>query len=91
MILLVTTIVFAMALCGAVSAEDSQGGALNDTTTLQSIAEQTNSNSSGGSSEDDPRIYGVIKANNTPANGAVINIRNPTNNSIISELNKIKQ
>jgi len=65
-----------MVLCGAVSAEDtSTGGDLINATT----AESNNS-----SSDVDPRIYGVIKENDTPANGAILNIRNPSNNTIIA-------
>jgi cobaltochelatase CobN len=76
-ILLIATFVFIMSLCGAVTATDSQEG-INDTTTVQSV-NGTNSSSN----EPDPRIYGVIINNTTPANGAVINIRNPSNNSLI--------
>ncbi|MEG3225253.1 MAG: hypothetical protein BME94_06995 [Methanobacteriales archaeon Met13] len=71
------TFVFVMALCGAVAATNSQGDA-NDTQTVQSV-NGTNSSSN----EPDPRIHGVIRNNTTPANGAVINIRNPSNNSLI--------
>jgi cobaltochelatase CobN len=76
-ILLIATFVFVMSLCGAVAATDSQGGA-NDTQTVQSL-NGTNSSSN----EPDPRIHGVIRNNTTLANGAVINIRNPSNNSLI--------
>jgi len=76
-ILLIATFVFIMSLCGAVTATDSQEG-INDTTTVQSV-NGTNSSSN----ETDPRIHGVIRNNTTLANGAVINIRNPSNNSLI--------
>lgn len=84
MILLTACLVFALALSGTVAAEDSQGGGLEDSTTLQSNSEQTNSNNNSGSNDVDPRIYGVIKDNDTPANGATITIKNPTNNSVIA-------
>ncbi|MDP3485005.1 MAG: cobaltochelatase subunit CobN, partial [Methanobacteriaceae archaeon] len=77
-ILIIATFVFIMSLCGAVTATDSQEG-INDTTTVQTV-NGTNSSSN----EPDPRIHGVIYNNTTRANGAVINIRNPSNNSLIT-------
>lgn len=78
-ILLITTFVFALTLCGAVAAEDTTHEVgLNDTVTAQSVAE------SNSSAEIDPRIYGVIKDNGAPANGATVTVRNPNNNSIIA-------
>jgi len=81
-ILLVICFVFALALSGAVAAEDSQGGGLNDNTTIQS--EQSNGNSNGSSVGDDPRIYGVIMNDTTPASGANITIRNPTTGDVVA-------
>jgi len=81
MILLTACLVFALALSGTVAADDSQGGTLNDSTNLQSTSEQSNNNN--GSDALDPRIYGVIKDNNTPANGATITIRNPNTGEVI--------
>lgn len=73
-----------MVLCGAVSAEDtSTGGGLNNTATVYST-NQTNASSKMIQNEPDPRIYGVIKNDTTPAIGAIINIKNPTNNSLIT-------
>ncbi|MCC7551873.1 MAG: cobaltochelatase subunit CobN [Methanobacterium sp.] len=83
MILIVTCLVFALALSGAVAAEDSQGGELDDTT-LQSTSEQSNSSNNDGSNELDPRIYGVIKEDTTPTDGATVTIKNPTTNAIIA-------
>ncbi|MCK9151179.1 cobaltochelatase subunit CobN [Methanobacterium alcaliphilum] len=83
-IFILTTFVFIMACCGAVAATDSQGG-VNDTQTTESDAnENQNQNLNQGTSEPDPRIYGVILNNTTPAHGALINIKNPTNNSLIA-------
>ncbi|MCK9151180.1 cobaltochelatase subunit CobN [Methanobacterium alcaliphilum] len=78
-IFILTTFVFIMACCGAVAATDSQGG-VNDTQTTEFSSNETNDNSNQGTVEPDPRIYGVILNNTTPAHGAIINIKNPTNN-----------
>lgn len=93
-ILLITTIVFALLLCGAVSAGDSQRGELlNQNTTI------TSDNSSIGASQSDldPRIYGVVReiynessgtytnlTNAIPVKNATIKIKNPANNSILA-------
>ncbi len=95
--LLVITFVFALALCGAVTAEDSQGGV--DTGQIPVNDSET------GSEEDteiqvdepDPRIYGLIKeiydentgnytdlANAIPVSGATITIKDPNDDSVIA-------
>lgn len=86
MILIMLCLVFALALSGTVAAEDSQGGALSDTNNSQSTAEQSNI-TNDNSSELDPRIYGVIKNNETPANGATVTIRNPTTGEVLASGN----
>ncbi|MEN4019006.1 MAG: cobaltochelatase subunit CobN [Methanobacterium sp.] len=91
-ILLIMTIVFTLALCGAVAAENSQGGELlNQNTTI------TSDNSSSTSQVSDPRIYGVVKeiynessgtytnlTNAIPVKNATITIQNPTTNATIA-------
>lgn len=93
-ILLITTIVFTLFLCGAVAAEGSQGGGyLNQNTTI------TSNNSSESTSQGgfDPRIHGVVKeiynessgtytnlTNAIPVKNAVITIKNPTTNATIA-------
>jgi len=73
--------VFGLALCGAVAAEDPQGNALDNNTTLENTPDSSYDNSLPGL---DPRIYGVIKENNTPANGATITIKDPNTNETIA-------
>lgn len=94
-ILLVITIVFALLLCGAVSAEDLNGGI--DTGQLQVNSTGNSGDTSANQVDQDPRIYGVIKEiyNETsgtytnitgaiPANGATITIKNSVDDSVIA-------
>ena len=64
MILLVTTIVFALLLCGAVSAEDSQGGENNQdiqsTDSDDSLENYSSESNESLQEASDPRIYGVL-------------------------------
>jgi cobaltochelatase CobN len=92
-ILLVTTFIFALILCGTVTAADPQGDA--NTGTLQ----MNDSNGSSGAAQDDsdPRIQGTVKeiynaSSGTytnlnkaiPVKGAKITIKNPANGSTIA-------
>ncbi len=83
-ILLTACLVFALALSGTVTAEDSQGSGLDDSSDIQISPGQSNAYNNSYSMEDDPRIYGVIKENTTPVQGAMVIVKNPTNNSIIT-------
>lgn len=64
MIFLVTTIVLAMLLCGAVSAQDPDGSietGQQQSNSTDNLEETTDSQSTNNQGTDlDPRIYGVI-------------------------------
>jgi len=92
-ILLVTTFIFALILCGVVAAEDPQGDV--DSNPIQMNA--SNSNSGAAQDDSDPRIHGTVKEiynassgtytnlnNAIPVKGAKITIKNPANGSTIA-------
>ena len=95
-ILLVTTIVFALMLCGAVSAEDLDGSI--DTGQQQVNLTDNQSLTTDTSGDDqDPRIYGVVKqiynessgsytnlTNAIPVSDATVTIKNPVDDSVIA-------
>ncbi|WP_424356031.1 cobaltochelatase subunit CobN [Methanobacterium sp. MBAC-LM] len=82
MILMVLAVLFVLSICGTVAADDTKtGGDLNNSVVERSTA-QTNDN--GSLKDIDPRIYGVVKVNKSPASGAKITIINPNNNSVIA-------
>ena len=72
LILLSALIVFALSLSSAVSAKD-----------LQPDLESVNQTNTNGLIED-PIIYGKIMENNTPAEGALIKIKDPATNTTIT-------
>ncbi|MDI6701479.1 cobaltochelatase subunit CobN [Methanothermobacter wolfeii] len=75
-ILLLTAFVFILAFTGTVAAEDSQGGV--ETTIMQGY------DANGSVSPVDPRIYGVIKENGSPAAGANITVRDPSTGELLA-------
>ena len=92
-ILLVMAIVFTLLLCGAVSAEDLNGG--TDTGQVQMNSTDNPGEASENQVDQDPRIYGIVKEiyNETsgtytnitgaiPVNGAIITIKNPVDDSV---------
>jgi len=94
-ILLVMAIVFTLLLCGAVSAEDLNGG--TDTGQVQMNSTDNPGEASENQVDQDPRIYGVVKEiyNETsgtytnitgaiPVNGATITIKNPVDDSVFA-------
>ena len=93
-IFLVMTIVFALLLCGAVSAEEIKGNV--DTNPLNSTDNQSVA-INNLECDQDPRIYGIVKeiynessgtytklVDAIPVKGAAVTIKNPADNSIIA-------
>lgn len=93
-IFLVMTIVFALLLCGAVSAEEIKGNV--DANPLNSTDNQSVA-INNLECDQDPRIYGIVKeiynessgtytklVDAIPVKGAAVTIKNPTDNSIIA-------
>ncbi|WP_287382415.1 cobaltochelatase subunit CobN [Methanobacterium sp.] len=98
-ILLVTSIVFALILAGSVAAEGTGGNeSLNEDDTVQLTVNLDSGVNSPNPKEDlDPRIYGVVKevynetsgnytnlTNAIPVNGATITIKDPGDDSVIA-------
>jgi len=88
MILLVATIVFALILCGPITAVDPQENV--DTDSFQMY--DSNTNQIGGQQDLDPQIHGTVKeiynessgtytnlTNAIPVKGAKITVQNPAN------------
>jgi len=98
-ILLVTSIVFALILAGSVAAEGTGGNdSLNENNTVQLTVNLDSGETSGNQEEGlDPQISGVVKevynetsgsytnfTNAIPVNGAIVTIKNPSDNSVIA-------
>ncbi|OPX58527.1 MAG: cobaltochelatase subunit CobN [Methanobacterium sp. PtaB.Bin024] len=100
MILLVTTIVFALLLCGAASAQDPDGGVdtgQQKSNSTDNLEETTTNTTDNQGTDQDPRIYGVVKeiynessgtytnlTDAIPVSGATVTIKDPTDDSVIA-------